>query len=238
MFELLLQADKALAKGKLDQAEKTYSQLIELDPTNAIALAGLARVAQTRGDEPAARSLVDRALGIDPASVAALRVLDELDHGATAPTEPEPTDLPLVGAARLEALSRRRATETGAESEPEATAAGARAGARKAKAKPGAARVKPGAAGPARRITRQDPAGRDQATAGGAAARPTSGRPAWRGSSRRRCRVPRARPRSPSSRHAGRPALRAGDVSQAAAARRVRGSRDGGGGRGRRRRRR
>jgi hypothetical protein len=167
MFELLLQADKALAKGKLDQAEKTYSQLIELDPTNAIALAGLARVAQTRGDEPAARSLVDRALGIDPASVAALRVLDELDHGATAPTEPEPTDLPLAGAARLEALSRRRATETGAESEPEATEAGARAGARKAKARPeetpvpaetagkkagrgAAAGVKPGAAGPAR----------------------------------------------------------------------------------------
>jgi hypothetical protein len=162
MFELLLQADKALAKGKLDQAEKTYSQLIELDPTNAIALAGLARVAQTRGDEPAARSLVDRALGIDPASVAALRVLDELDHGATAPTEPGPTDLPLVGAARLEALSRRRATEAQAEPEPEAAEAGARADARKAKARPeetpvpaetagraAAAGVKPGAAGPA-----------------------------------------------------------------------------------------
>jgi tetratricopeptide (TPR) repeat protein len=163
MFELLLQADKALAKGKLDQAEKTYSQLIELDPTNAIALAGLARVAQTRGDEPAARSLVDRALGIDPASVAALRVLDELDHGATAPTEPEATDLPLVGAARLEALSRRRATEAQAEPEPEATEAGARAGARKAKARPEetpvpaekkagrgtVAGVKAGAAGPA-----------------------------------------------------------------------------------------
>ena len=44
MFELLLQADKALAEGLLDQAERTYWQLIELDPTNAIAVAGLARV--------------------------------------------------------------------------------------------------------------------------------------------------------------------------------------------------
>jgi len=43
MFEVLLQADRALASGALDQAERSYWQLIELDPTNAIAVAGLAR---------------------------------------------------------------------------------------------------------------------------------------------------------------------------------------------------
>jgi len=69
MFELLLQADRALAKGALDQAERTYWQLVELDPTNAMAVAGLARVWLERGDERSARTFADRALSIDPDSV-------------------------------------------------------------------------------------------------------------------------------------------------------------------------
>src|SRR5450759_149893 len=43
MFELLLQADKSLAAGALVQAERTYWQLVDLDPSNAMALAGQAR---------------------------------------------------------------------------------------------------------------------------------------------------------------------------------------------------
>lgn len=66
MFELLLQADRALAEGELERAERTYWQLIELDPSNAIALAGLARFSLERGDKRLARTLANRALGIDP----------------------------------------------------------------------------------------------------------------------------------------------------------------------------
>ena len=53
MFEMLLQADRALASGALDQAERSYWQLVELDPTNAIAVIGLARVSLERGDHAA-----------------------------------------------------------------------------------------------------------------------------------------------------------------------------------------
>ena len=108
MFELLLQADRALADGSLDQAERTYWQLIDLDPTNAIAVAGLARISLERGDEKAAREFADRALGIDPDSIAARRVIETLTHTGAEHAGPEPTALPLLGAERLEALSRRR----------------------------------------------------------------------------------------------------------------------------------
>ena len=36
MFEVLLQAGKALEAGELDQAEESYWQIVELDPSNAI----------------------------------------------------------------------------------------------------------------------------------------------------------------------------------------------------------
>ena len=109
MFELLLQADRSLSQGLLDQAERTYWQLIELDPTNSIAVAGLARIALLRGDERLARTFADRALGIDPDSIVARRVIQEIEEGASAPPGPSSPELPLRGAERLEALSRRRA---------------------------------------------------------------------------------------------------------------------------------
>ena len=68
MFEVLLQADRALASGDLDQAERSYWQLVELDPTNAIAVTGLARVSVERGDRRLARTLAVQALAIDPLS--------------------------------------------------------------------------------------------------------------------------------------------------------------------------
>ena len=108
MFELLLQADRALADGALDQAEKTYWQLVDLDPTNAIALTGLARVAIERGDETAARQYADKALSIDPDSTAARKILEILTHEGPEDEDQESNDLPLLGAERLEALSRRR----------------------------------------------------------------------------------------------------------------------------------
>ena len=88
MFELLLQADRAMSSGLLDQAERTYWQLIELDPTNAIAVAGLARIALERGDRRLARTFADQALAIDPDSIAARKVILALDDGTSAPAGP------------------------------------------------------------------------------------------------------------------------------------------------------
>jgi hypothetical protein len=113
MFELLLQADKALADGSLDQAERTYWQLIELDSQNAIAVAGLARVALERGDEKKARQFADQALGIDPDSIAARRIIDSLSHTGARVVD-DPIAQQMLGAERLEALSHRRAADTGA----------------------------------------------------------------------------------------------------------------------------
>ena len=109
MFEVLLQADKALASGALDQAERSYWQLIELDPTNAIAVAGLARVSMERGDHRLARTFADRALAMDPEMVAAKRILETLNGGVAEAPGSEQPDLPLLAAQRLEALGRRRA---------------------------------------------------------------------------------------------------------------------------------
>jgi hypothetical protein len=111
MFELLLRADRALSSGNLDQAERIYWQLSELDPTNAIAIAGLARVSLERGDVRLARLFATRALVMDPESVAATRILetiDAIDEDPAQEQEPLPEDLTLIAAQRLEALSHRR----------------------------------------------------------------------------------------------------------------------------------
>jgi hypothetical protein len=111
MFELLLRADRALSSGNLDQAERIYWQLSELDPTNAIAIAGLARVSLERGDVRLARLFATRALVMDPESVAATRIIETIDASgddAAQEQEPLPEDLTLIAAQRLEALSHRR----------------------------------------------------------------------------------------------------------------------------------
>ena len=111
MFEVLLQAGKALESGQLDQAEESYWQIVELDPSNAIAVAGLARVSMERGDRRLARTFAERALVLDPESAAARRTLEALDGGATAAPGPERPDLPLPTPVRLEASLRRPATD-------------------------------------------------------------------------------------------------------------------------------
>ena len=108
MFEVLLQADRALASGALDQAERSYWQLIELDPTNAIAVAGLARISMERGDHRLARTFADRALVMDPEMVAAKRILETLKGGSPGEPASDLPDFPLLAAQRLEALGRRR----------------------------------------------------------------------------------------------------------------------------------
>lgn len=74
MIELLLQAERALAVGLLDQAEQLYRQAIERDPRNGIAVVGLARVALERGAERTAYELACEALAIDPENAAAQRL--------------------------------------------------------------------------------------------------------------------------------------------------------------------
>ena len=74
MIEALLQAERLLAHGMVDQAERVYSSALEQDPRNAIAVVGLARVALERGDDQLAYDRAREALEIDPQNAAALRL--------------------------------------------------------------------------------------------------------------------------------------------------------------------
>ena len=93
MIELLLVAEQLIDDGAYDRAEVLFEQVSQADPRNAIAVAGLARVAIARGDREKAFSEARRALAIDPEEAAALRLIDELIAAATEPEadeKPEP----------------------------------------------------------------------------------------------------------------------------------------------------
>jgi tetratricopeptide (TPR) repeat protein len=74
MIEALLQAERLLVVGLVDQAERIYTNALEQDPLNAIAVVGLARVALERGDDRLAYQQARRALEIDPENAAAIRL--------------------------------------------------------------------------------------------------------------------------------------------------------------------
>ena len=101
MIEILLQAERALAVGLVDQAERLYRQAADADPRNSIAVVGLARVALERGDEPAAWRQTQRALAIDPENVAAQRLAERLEEVWAYRGE----SLPDAASAELAALS-------------------------------------------------------------------------------------------------------------------------------------
>jgi len=75
VIERLLAAERALAAGQLDVADRLFSQVADADDRNAMAVAGRAEVALARGDTATAHELAALALAIDPEEAAAARVL-------------------------------------------------------------------------------------------------------------------------------------------------------------------
>ena len=125
MIEIILQAERALAVGMLDQAERLYQQAAELDPRNSMAVVGLARVALDRGDDRRALELTRTALTIDPENAAAQRLTERLEEvmrfrgedppvAGEAPTEDAPPpgapidELPPAVSVPLETTPARR----------------------------------------------------------------------------------------------------------------------------------
>ena len=103
MIEIILEAERALTTGQLDQAERLYRQAAEADPRNSIAVVGLARVALDRRDDLGAYLLARRALAIDPENDAARRLAIRLEEVLATrgdpvadpmPTEPMPVIAP------------------------------------------------------------------------------------------------------------------------------------------------
>ena len=91
VIELLLEAERALSFGRVDEAERLYRQVAAADPANSIAVVGLARVALEHADDAGAYLLARKALTIDPENEAAQRLVTRLDEvmrtrGETVPT--------------------------------------------------------------------------------------------------------------------------------------------------------
>lgn len=83
MIELLLQAERTLTMGLLDEAEGLYRRVLEGDPRNAIAVVGLARVAVERGADAEAYRLARRAIELDPENLAAMTMATRLHEVLT-----------------------------------------------------------------------------------------------------------------------------------------------------------
>jgi hypothetical protein len=117
VIEQLLEAERMLSFGLVDNAERLYRQVATHDPKSSIAVVGLARVALERGDDRTAYVEARRALAIDPDNPAAQHMvmrlaevmagrgetLPDVDDGPAAP-EPGPVaespPAPSPGAAR------------------------------------------------------------------------------------------------------------------------------------------
>jgi thioredoxin-like negative regulator of GroEL len=106
MIERLLTAEAALRNGELELAGRLFAQVAEADGRNAIAVVGLARIAEREGRMEDAQALVQRALAIDPDEAAALRLIRELAvaevAAATIPTPfpvPDPAPDPVANTA-------------------------------------------------------------------------------------------------------------------------------------------
>jgi hypothetical protein len=100
MIEQLLEAERMLSVGLIDQAERLYRSVADHDPGSSIAVVGLARVALERGDDRTAYLEARRALTIDPENDAARRMVSRLEEvmagrGETPPTPAESPTPPM-----------------------------------------------------------------------------------------------------------------------------------------------
>ena len=103
MIELMLEAERALAVGLLDQAERHYATVAAKDPRNAIAIVGLARVALERGDQLATYLFARKALAIDPDNPAASHLARRMAEQLAMRGEPVPGETGRVPAAQTPA---------------------------------------------------------------------------------------------------------------------------------------
>jgi hypothetical protein len=102
MIEIMLEAERAMAVGLLDKAERLYAQVAAADPRNSIAVMGLARIALERDNQRGAYLLARRALALDPdnpmASHMARRMAEVMAGRGEPPpdeaTEPAPAAVP------------------------------------------------------------------------------------------------------------------------------------------------
>jgi type IV secretory pathway VirB10-like protein len=101
MIEPLLEAERAMSFGLIDQAERLYRQVADHDPKSSIAVVGLARVALERGDERTAYVEAKRATEIDPENPAAQHLVMRLTEVYEGRGEP----LPTIGSAELAATA-------------------------------------------------------------------------------------------------------------------------------------
>ena len=113
MIEPLLEAERAMSFGLIDQAERLYRQVAQHDPGSSIAVVGLARVALERGDERSAYLEARRALKIDPDNPAAQHLVMRLGEvfegrGETLPEieAPSVTPEPVADATPVPAPAR------------------------------------------------------------------------------------------------------------------------------------
>ena len=127
MIELLLQAERALSMGLVDQADRLYRQAADADPRNSIAVVGLARVALERGDEVLAWQEAKRALTIDPENAAAQRMVERFEEVWRYQGQPIPTSVTATAVAApvgtASALAPVEASEAWARITGEAAAA-------------------------------------------------------------------------------------------------------------------
>lgn len=77
-YEKQIQADRLLAYGLLDQAERLYEEVLTAEPGNVEVAFGLARVALERGDEALAYERARRAAAINSRFDDAQRLVQRL----------------------------------------------------------------------------------------------------------------------------------------------------------------
>jgi predicted Zn-dependent protease len=92
VIEIMLEAERAMAVGLLDKAERLYAQVAAADPRNSIAVMGLARIALERDNQRGAYLLARRALALDPDNPMASHMARRMAEVMAGRGEPPPDD--------------------------------------------------------------------------------------------------------------------------------------------------